>query len=292
KLQDGIAGIGVESQEAREETQASFDQVIDGAEKGGKAAESAGHHLGGMRRIISAIHHESPLMGEALHAALHPATAGFIALLTVIKLVHKAFEDYDKYLESIKIVDLSPLTGSVEKQKASLSESKTAAALYAQELQRLADKQDTVTDKTNKAIDAIKRQEQGLKAISSAEEARALAHIEADIKTGKISEEEGIKRRLAIQKAGITERTALENKAAQDTLTARENQYKQLEEDAKKHAETVKELEEKTAKEKVEIERIKGRVTIKETTEKINEARENYIKAAEDLTDRREALLK
>jgi len=89
-----------------------------------------------MRRIISAIHHESPLMGEALHAALHPATAGFIGLLAVVHQVHKAFEEYHKYLDNISSVGLESLVGSVEKQKKALDDTKMSAEAFAGSLLR------------------------------------------------------------------------------------------------------------------------------------------------------------
>jgi len=191
---------------------------------------------------------------------LHPATAAFAAVVVAIKYAHKALEDYNKYLDLLNSVNLKPMIDEWKKNKKAVDDAEISASLFSDKLQTIADKQSTITEKTNQAIDAIRRQANAQKEISSAEEARDLARIDLAEKTGKLTELQAIEARLAIQQKGLQDRAALENKADADELAKREQQGIDLIAQKKKEGEAVAALDAQFKKEEAQRALITGRI--------------------------------
>jgi hypothetical protein len=260
----------------------ALKQTAIAGQEAGHAFEGAAGHAGGLRHVLSLIHHESPLLGEALHAALHPATASLlvmaIAAKTVMDSVHKlqeaigntaAFEGFGK---------------SLEEQKRGMEEAEAEAEAFIRKLDEMATAERNLTTEANGAVDAIRAQARAQAEIADAKKGLEIARIDAAEKEGKLSPVAAIEARAHVEERFAKDKLDRENATSKKVLQVREQELKdlsdrlpQMEEELEAKREMRRKLKDPKA--------IQAQLeTLKKNREEAEKVRSEHIKEWEEYT--------
>jgi hypothetical protein len=178
-----------------------------------------------LKEALKGIGLEFPELAHLAHLFLNPITAAFALAIFVVG----KFRDV---LQSLAIaLKLPEFTSSAEawkQQRDALFEADLQARAFASSLQHVADDTQEVITKTDALLDAIRGQARGQLELSNANQALALAQIDADEKAGKIGGVEAIQKRLAAQKQFADQQRTLQQKERDDTLKAEKDKYDAL----------------------------------------------------------------
>jgi hypothetical protein len=191
-----------------------------------KAAEGTGEFLEG-RHGIHAIGHALNQAMPGLMQFTRFLQSGFTAAIGVVLL---AFE----YLKS-KIEEFSKMLDELnsgpgargewaEKTADNVREAAVEEAVFNERLRETADRQNTLSDSTEKLIAAQKRQAEDAKALGDAQKELELARLTLAEKLGQISPEQAVRIRLQIDDAAFTRELEAKKAAIQAELSARQQE--------------------------------------------------------------------
>src|SRR5204863_171438 len=115
-------------------------------------------------------------------------------------VVGKVRDTFRQLNEVLQTPEFEKLTAAVDANKEATRQAAIEALGFERQLNLVATAQQTVTQKTDAAIDALRRQSRANLELTNALEALALAQVDAAEKEGKIGGVEAIEKRLAVQK--------------------------------------------------------------------------------------------
>jgi hypothetical protein len=174
---------------------------------------------GELKKIVRELSRDFPEAGMAARAMLNPIVFAFTGAISIFAYAKQKLEEWNKEMDEVAASNArSNLIAGIQAQKQAFSEGAAAASNFAQSLQAIA----TAVDKIKKAIDhdfsKLHEITQGQSGINSAAEARDLAMIDWQVKSGKLSEPQG-----TIARADVRERYArmqddLKTKSEQEEL--------------------------------------------------------------------------
>lgn len=273
--------LNEENARLNEEGRAGFDSVKGGAEEADEPAQHVGGSMRGLRKAINAVHHESPIMGAALHAALHPHIALIIGLVEAFKLFKESMEEAKKVMEAYSGAELKPVEDALWKQQTAANAVTKSFHDFEAELKRIEADEKSVKTELQEATEAIKEQAKESAELSKLRESLAIAEVNARRGRG-LSEAEADKQILAIKKKGIEDREEIDLAAATREINLKIDTMNKLVETTKEgHAELLK-LEEQFQRDKAAVEKkkileeeIKG--AVEEQKKKVKVLEEAYF---------------
>lgn len=200
------------------------------------AARSAGHaseqfkllnlHGREFHKLIHAISHASPLLGEALRLAINPVTG----LLFGGVLAIKEFHDWlGRLEEQLKIGGAwKDSKEAIEAESKAFEQAELSASSFERSLMAVKDVTKQVSVETERHIMLLKQGARQQDEERSAELAAKKAEIDAKVKAGQMSELEGIKARAELEKQFAREKLEREAEVARGTLEARQKERESL----------------------------------------------------------------
>src|ERR1051325_7689301 len=171
-----------------------INQSGDAASKQSEQAtekQTASHKR--LKEAIKGVALEFPELAHLAHLALNPISLTLAGIVLVLGRVRDTFRQLDEVLQT---PDFARLTGAVEANKEAMRQAAIDALGFERQLKLVANAQQTVTQKTDLAIEALRRQSRAQIEVTDAQEALALAMVDAAEKEGKIGGVEAIQKRL------------------------------------------------------------------------------------------------
>jgi hypothetical protein len=187
-----------------------------GLEDSARAADHSTLSHRELHRIIHAIGHESPLMGQALRLAINPIAGALIGGVLAAKALKDAFSELEKHNEiGGKFEGFGAV---VDAQVKALQEAGLAAVAYERSLAGVVDQSKKLTDITALAIDLEKEQARHQDEQRSAELALTKARIDAAEKSGQLTSAEAVQGRAAAEEAYARQKISSEAEVARAIL--------------------------------------------------------------------------
>lgn len=199
-----LAAAAKQGAGALNETGAAAQQESKSLEESAKKTEFLTLKKGELKKIVRELGHEFPLAGMAAKAMLNPIVFAFTSAISVFVLAKQKLEDWNKEMDAIGQSNAqAKFLAGVEAQKEAMASGAASANEFAQSLQNIASAYDAIETSAQKAMDKIHEFTQGQSGINTAAENRDLALVDLNVKSGKLTEPQGI-----VARANIKERYA------------------------------------------------------------------------------------
>lgn len=167
---------------------------------GNKAAETAEgltFKKTDLKKIVKELGHEFPLLGQAMRVALSPVVGTAAVLVAVFGVVRKIFDDIRE--RSNTGIFAGSLRANIEETTKAATESELAFRSFERALATAAGAQQTLKDKTDAAVAAIRAQGVATAELDNAQKAVELARVNMQEAQGKVSGPEAVQKRMEIE---------------------------------------------------------------------------------------------
>jgi hypothetical protein len=218
---------------AQEEIARTLQTAKKATEEQTAAIGEAGLRTGHLGTLVGRLTRDFPMLGIAARLALNP----IVGIVTALTLGYQQLKRGIDAVTSAFLDQSGPAAGSIpEAHRRALHDAAIAAESYADQLNRIATAQQTITDRANASIEAIRAQVRAQAEIESAEKALRLAKIDAAESLGRrepgakgsLTPEQAITARFNLDKEFTARAAAREAAADQAEIDAREKELASL----------------------------------------------------------------
>jgi hypothetical protein len=183
-----------------------------------------------LRHMLREVGREFPLLGMAGRLAMNPLVGGVGLLIGALEMLKGIFEQINKKLN--EGIGSGNYRGHLDELGKAAEDSAVKMGEFAAKLQEVATAQESVKDRTQESIDAIKAQHVATTELENAQKAAELARVDMLEKQHKLSGPEAIEKRLAVEDK-FSRRKLVQDINAQDaTIEARRKELARTQHDA------------------------------------------------------------
>ena len=169
-----------------------------------------------MHRVISELNRVSPALGEALRIMLHPVGGTIAAAIGLFVMFKQEIDATNKKLDELGAAAANPdFLAGIQSKMEILRSAAGAAEAYADKLAQIKAGEHGITEELKAQLGIDKAIEQARASLVSAEKGLAIAKIQADEATHKISPEKAAEERADVEKKFIVKQQA-DKEAAED----------------------------------------------------------------------------
>lgn len=234
-------GEGLEqAQEQVSETSKAVKTLTDESDKQAKAVDTGiskafqrlgqdmkrtGEHGRTFHVMLRQIGYQFPVIGHLAHAAFNPLTLLVGGAVAALKKFTEVMKGVVEALQPAKFITLNEV---IKAQAAAVREADLSAVAYERSLLIIANRQDTVTESTDKQVAALQRKARIQDELQDRQKAISMAKVDLEEKTGALTGLEAMEKRSQIEESFEKARIARANKTADAEIGLRQRELAQL----------------------------------------------------------------
>jgi hypothetical protein len=215
------------------EAGSALKDVANKTEEAGNKSEEAGRKtgrfglkMGELKKLTRELGHEFPLAAQAFRAFLNPVVAGITLVIGTFVYWKDKISETNKTLDEVGAKAAERMGDMGRAIKEATTEAALQTDAFNAKLKAMSEHQDTLTKQTEAATAAIREQATALIEVRDAQEAAAVAKINAMQKEGKIDAVTAIKLRTDIKASFAKQRDQTQTAAEQAVVAQEEEELK------------------------------------------------------------------
>ncbi|MDB6068639.1 MAG: hypothetical protein JWR26_4847 [Pedosphaera sp.] len=182
-----------------------------------------------LKKLTRELGHEFPIAGMAVKALMNPLVFGLTLAIGLFAKAKQSLDDWNKELDATAARNAETFGNLGDEIRNVRREMSNAGNSGSRDLKKIADAEREIGEQTDKATDAIKRQERAQIALTDAQEALELAEVDSQRKLHDVDPSKGLdegaalRREIQIKANAENRRNAIQDQAEQAEITNKSN---------------------------------------------------------------------